>query len=273
MVIKQREGSRGQLERYSATGTAQRPWRAEGVLARSIDSAVGPPPRRSPSARCSRRPAAPRQRRPPSSLSASPTTSVTAAPGGGAVNGQPGNGVETGAAAKPGADPALCNSATLSVTLGPSEGAAGTVYAPLRFSNRAGRSCVIQGFPGVSYVTGDRGDQVGQAAQRDGAPGRPVTLSPGTSRSRPWPWSRSATTTRRCAGRPRCAACGSTHPPTPHGGRAAHGRDRLRGQPARSATADQLGQAGRRAGMIPRGRPRLSLGRARISAGPAPTGG
>jgi Protein of unknown function (DUF4232) len=171
MVIKQREGSRGQLERYSATGTAQRPWRAEGVLARSIDSAVGPPPRRSPSARCSRRPAAPRQRRPPSSLSASPTTSVTAAPGGGAVNGQPGNGVETGAAAKPGADPALCNSATLSVTLGPSEGAAGTVYAPLRFSNRAGRSCVVQGFPGVSYVTGDRGDQVGQAAQRDGAPG------------------------------------------------------------------------------------------------------
>jgi hypothetical protein len=116
---------------------------------------------------------------PPPSLSASPTTSVAAAPAGGAANGQPGGGVQTGPAARPGAEPALCNSATLSVTLGPSEGAAGTVYAPLRFTNRGGRSCVIQGFPGVSYVTGDRGDQVGPAAQRDGAPAGPVTLRPG----------------------------------------------------------------------------------------------
>jgi hypothetical protein len=73
-----------------------------------------------------------------------------------------------------------CGTSTLAVTLGPSEGAAGTLYAPLRFTNTGTRPCALRGFPGVSYVTGDRGDQVGHAAVRDGAPGGAVTLAPGT---------------------------------------------------------------------------------------------
>jgi hypothetical protein len=38
---------------------------------------------------------------------------------------------------------------------------------------------VISGFPGVSYVTGDNGRQVGAPAERDGASGPQVTLAPG----------------------------------------------------------------------------------------------
>lgn len=75
--------------------------------------------------------------------------------------------------------PLACDVSTLAVTLGPGEGAAGTVYAPLRFTNTGTRPCALRGFPGVSYVTGDRGDQVGDPAVRDGAGGDAVTLAPG----------------------------------------------------------------------------------------------
>jgi uncharacterized protein DUF4232 len=76
-------------------------------------------------------------------------------------------------------DVPACGTSTLAVTLGPCEGAAGTIYAPVRFTNTATRPCHLRGFPGVSYVTGDRGDQVGHPAVRDGAPGGAVTLAPG----------------------------------------------------------------------------------------------
>lgn len=87
-----------------------------------------------------------------------------------------------GAAASSGAadGPAVpCTAATLSVTAGPTEGAAGTVHAPLRFSNTGSRPCVTRGFPRVSYVTAREGAQVGRAAERDGAPDGMVTLAPG----------------------------------------------------------------------------------------------
>jgi len=75
--------------------------------------------------------------------------------------------------------PAICRSTALSVTLGPSEGAAGTVYAPLRFTNTGPAPCVIHGFPGVSYVGGDNGAQIGPAAEREGVKGAEVTLPRG----------------------------------------------------------------------------------------------
>jgi hypothetical protein len=109
---------------------------------------------------------------PSSTAEAAPTTTTEPsgsgeqAGGGGAAPAQPGG-------------PVPCRAGTLSVTLGPGGGAAGTVYAPLRFSNKGSRPCVIQGFAGVSYVTGDNGTQVGPAAERDGVKGVPVTLAPG----------------------------------------------------------------------------------------------
>lgn len=72
-----------------------------------------------------------------------------------------------------------CLAADLELALGPGEGAAGTHYRPLRFTNVSDSPCVIHGFPGVSYVAGDDGHQVGAAAYRTGEKGDPVTLQPG----------------------------------------------------------------------------------------------
>lgn len=79
----------------------------------------------------------------------------------------------------PDADPGLCTSADLKLSLGPASGAAGTVWRPLRFTNVSGGACEIQGFPGVSYVAGDDGHQVGAAAHREGGKGAAVTLTGG----------------------------------------------------------------------------------------------
>lgn len=77
------------------------------------------------------------------------------------------------------ADPAMCRSGELALSLGRGSATAGTYYRPLRFTNEGDRSCVLHGFPGVSYVAGEHGDQVGPAAERQGERGDPVRLAPG----------------------------------------------------------------------------------------------
>ncbi len=75
---------------------------------------------------------------------------------------------------------ATCKSADLNIAFGRTEGAAGTVYREVLFTNRAIATCVLQGFPGVSYVDAD-GNQVGTAAVRDGEGGPLLTLPHGTT--------------------------------------------------------------------------------------------
>ncbi|MBB3049486.1 hypothetical protein FHS23_000481 [Prauserella isguenensis] len=72
-----------------------------------------------------------------------------------------------------------CLAADLELSLGHGQGTAGTHYRPLRFTNVSDSPCVIHGFPGVSYVAGDDGHQVGTAAYRTGGKGDPVTIQPG----------------------------------------------------------------------------------------------
>ncbi|MBB3662531.1 hypothetical protein FB384_001435 [Prauserella sediminis] len=74
-----------------------------------------------------------------------------------------------------------CLAADLELSLGRGEGTAGTHYRPLRFTNVSDSACVIHGYPGVSYVAGDDGHQVGTAAYRTGGKGAPVTLQPGAT--------------------------------------------------------------------------------------------
>ncbi|MFE0022116.1 DUF4232 domain-containing protein [Amycolatopsis sp. NPDC059021] len=69
----------------------------------------------------------------------------------------------------------------MKVSLGQGDAAAGTAYRPLVITNTSGRQCTIQGFPGVSYVAGADGHQVGPAAARDGGAGGLVTLAKGQS--------------------------------------------------------------------------------------------
>jgi Protein of unknown function (DUF4232) len=72
-----------------------------------------------------------------------------------------------------------CPPTDLKLSLGPTNGAAGHIYQPLQFTNAGKQPCLLVGFPGVSYVTGDSGTQVGAPAERDGNTGPRVTLQPG----------------------------------------------------------------------------------------------
>lgn len=75
--------------------------------------------------------------------------------------------------------PAGCPAASLSLGLGQSSSGAGTQGIPLVFTNTGSAPCSLAGFPGVSYVAGDAGDQVGAPATRTGPDGGAVVLAPG----------------------------------------------------------------------------------------------
>ncbi|HEX4252884.1 MAG TPA: DUF4232 domain-containing protein [Pseudonocardia sp.] len=127
----------------------------------------------------------------PASASAGPSSAAEAAPTESPSQGStgsadllggagPATGGGTGGTAAPAqpSGPTPCRANTLTVSLGSGDAAAGTSYVQLLFTNKGSRACVIQGFAGVSYVTGDNGTQVGAAAERDGTKGGPVTLAP-----------------------------------------------------------------------------------------------
>ncbi|MFC7449662.1 DUF4232 domain-containing protein [Rhodococcus daqingensis] len=66
-------------------------------------------------------------------------------------------------------DPNTCAATELMLTAGQPEGAAGSTMIPLVFTNIGGRTCLLDGFPGVSYVAQERGPEVGAPATRSGA--------------------------------------------------------------------------------------------------------
>lgn len=77
-------------------------------------------------------------------------------------------------------NPEGCAIGELNVTLGQPSGAAGSAELPVVFTNTGGRTCTLDGFPGVSYVTGASGSEVGAAAGRSGS-GSLVSLAPGAA--------------------------------------------------------------------------------------------
>ncbi|GAA2880482.1 DUF4232 domain-containing protein [Pseudonocardia halophobica] len=90
----------------------------------------------------------------------------------------------TAAAPTSGGDPLSppnCPTASLRITLGDGDAGAGSSYRPLIFTNTGGSTCQLRGFPGVSYVSGDDGHQVGPAAAMSGERGGEVRLAPGGS--------------------------------------------------------------------------------------------
>ena len=87
------------------------------------------------------------------------------------------------ASPEPSGNPGRCTTAELAGSLGPAEGAAGSVIRALLLTNNSGRTCELTGFPGVSDVAGDDGHQVGPAAAMSGERGGPVRLTPGAAAS------------------------------------------------------------------------------------------
>lgn len=73
-----------------------------------------------------------------------------------------------------------CTTGRLAVTAGHEDGAAGTRYLPLRFTNVWSRACAISGYPRVVYLATPAGPQVNDPATHEstGTPAR-LVLQPG----------------------------------------------------------------------------------------------
>ncbi len=78
------------------------------------------------------------------------------------------------------AGPQPCASRDLGVHAGNGQGAAGSTYIPIVFTNNSDASCTLYGYPGVSLAGGSPVRQIGVAADENPAtPRRLVTLAPG----------------------------------------------------------------------------------------------
>jgi uncharacterized cupredoxin-like copper-binding protein len=124
----------------------------------------------------------------PATSSAAASSPATAAAAASSSAGSPG----TSAAASPNAagstPPAAagggngCATADLKISAGQAQGAAGSVYQTIDFTNTGSASCTLYGYPGVSLATGSSATQVGAAAQRSATDSpKVVTLKPGAA--------------------------------------------------------------------------------------------
>jgi hypothetical protein len=85
-----------------------------------------------------------------------------------------------GGAAGGDAPPPPCTSTALQVSVGGANGAAGSIYYALDFTNASASSCVLYGYPGVSFVASPGGGQLGGEAVRNATfTPAAVTLAPG----------------------------------------------------------------------------------------------
>ncbi|WP_273353078.1 DUF4232 domain-containing protein [Corynebacterium resistens] len=74
----------------------------------------------------------------------------------------------------------LCATDQLEVTASAEQGAAGTSYYNIVFTNKGSSECTLKGFPGVSLVKDNNGSQIGRSAKRDSSKAtEPVALKPG----------------------------------------------------------------------------------------------
>jgi len=77
-----------------------------------------------------------------------------------------------------------CPVGLLTVTLGATNGTAGSIYQPIVFTNRGSAACTLDGHPGVSFVAPGSGAQVGAAATPLATPpATTVTLTPAAAAS------------------------------------------------------------------------------------------
>jgi Protein of unknown function (DUF4232) len=71
-----------------------------------------------------------------------------------------------------------CRSVHLGLTLGISQGTAGTSYQTVVFTNHGTAACTLFGYPGVSYVDAG-GALIGKPASEDAGKKKTITLAPG----------------------------------------------------------------------------------------------
>jgi uncharacterized protein DUF4232 len=123
----------------------------------------------------------------PSSRAVAPAaasdTPSPASSGGGEEPGPQAAPSRSGQVVVPVAQSTRCRTGDLRLSLGGRNAAAGTTYQTLRLTNVSGRSCTLRGYPGISYVAGDDGHQVGAAASRSPGSSVSITLARGKTAS------------------------------------------------------------------------------------------
>jgi hypothetical protein len=115
-----------------------------------------------------------------STTTAATSTTASSAPDSGANTASGAGGDGSGGAT---AGNGQCLSANLKVTAGGGDAGAGHSFIPIVFTNTGSAPCTIAAYPGVSFVAGDDGHQVGDPATRQPASTPAVTLQPGQAAS------------------------------------------------------------------------------------------
>jgi hypothetical protein len=109
----------------------------------------------------------------------SPATTVTQTIPAGTAASSPAASVAPAATSAP-AGPPTCLASGLQPDLGDSQGTAGTIYQVVVLTNTSAATCSLYGYPGVSFVTGQGGSQIGKPASKNTViPPALVTLAPG----------------------------------------------------------------------------------------------
>ena len=124
--------------------------------------------------------AAPSTTTPPATSRTSPPPSPST-PAGQQPPASPPPGTAAGSAGSDDADPSRCATADLTISVATGQGAMGALYDSVVLKDTGSSTCTLYGYPGVSYVAGPDGHQVGAAASRDitGSSPQRVTLGPG----------------------------------------------------------------------------------------------
>lgn len=74
--------------------------------------------------------------------------------------------------------PRLCATGQLAASLESPNGTAGTIYYDLDLRDVSSTTCFVEGYPGVSFVAGSDGHQVGNPAERMAGPTPRIVLAP-----------------------------------------------------------------------------------------------
>ncbi len=114
----------------------------------------------------------------PAPGAAAPTKTVTVQASTGSSSPAAPTATPSASSAAPG--PANCLASGIKGQLGVSQGTAGTIYQVIVLTNTSTATCTLYGYPGVSFVTGAGGSQVGKPASKNPVvPKALVTLAPG----------------------------------------------------------------------------------------------
>jgi Protein of unknown function (DUF4232) len=78
--------------------------------------------------------------------------------------------------------PQPCATTDLKLAVGQPNGAAGTIFYPLDFTNTASAACTMYGYPGVAFVSAPGGSVIGAPAKRRSPPVPAlITVAPGAA--------------------------------------------------------------------------------------------